>query len=391
MITVENADKVLKDYYLDAISSQLNDHISPFYSAIEKNTNHVVGKDVSLTVIRENARGITACSEDGDLPAPYKNRYLNITVPLKNLYGTIEISDKALRASRDKSGAFVNLLDAEMEGLVQSAKQDFRRMLFGDGTGVLFKIENSSGSNAYSVDHADLNLVGKCVDIYPSAAPGMHNDVLTAYIVDIDPSGRTVTFDRDLNEFTMGATVTGATAYAHDGKDGELTGLAALFDNDTVYGYDKFKETYFKPYIANANGPVNEEALCDVIDYLDENFNSTVNIIICSYKTKKKIAAFVADKKHIVNSIDVHTGVGTVTVNGITVYADKFCPDDRIYFLNTDDFSLNQLCDWEWLEDKGGKILKQVPGKAAYRATLVKYAELICKKPCGQGMLMISV
>lgn len=40
-----------------------------------------------------------------------------------------------------------------------------------------------------------------------------------------------------------------------------------------------------------------------------------------------------------------------------------------------------------WLEDEGGKILKQIPGKAAFSATLVKYAELICKKPCGQAVI----
>lgn len=40
-----------------------------------------------------------------------------------------------------------------------------------------------------------------------------------------------------------------------------------------------------------------------------------------------------------------------------------------------------------WLEDEDGRILKQIRGKAAYSATLVKYAELICRKPCGQAML----
>lgn len=40
-----------------------------------------------------------------------------------------------------------------------------------------------------------------------------------------------------------------------------------------------------------------------------------------------------------------------------------------------------------WLEDEDGKILKQIPGKAAYGATLVKYAELVCKKPYGQAMM----
>ena len=87
--------------------------------------------------------------------------------------------------------------------------------------------------------------------------------------------------------------------------------------------------------------------------------------------------------RRVVNTIDARAGYGAVTVNDVPVYADKFCPDDRILFVNTEDFSLNQLCDWEWLEDEDGRILKQIRGKAAYSATLVKYAELICRKLYG--------
>jgi hypothetical protein len=39
------------------------------------------------------------------------------------------------------------------------------------------------------------------------------------------------------------------------------------------------------------------------------------------------------------------------------------------------------------LEGEDGKILKQVPGKPVYTATLVKYAELMCSRPNGQGVL----
>ena len=70
--------------------------------------------------------------------------------------------------------------------------------------------------------------------------------------------------------------------------------------------------------------------------------------------------------------------------------SDRFCPEDRIYFVNTDDFVLNQLCDWSWLEDEGGRVLKQVACKAAYSATLVKYAELVCKKPYAQGLIILN-
>lgn len=51
MITIENADKALKTYYLDAVSAQL-DAVSPFYAAIEKNGTEVFGKEVKVTAVR---------------------------------------------------------------------------------------------------------------------------------------------------------------------------------------------------------------------------------------------------------------------------------------------------------------------------------------------------
>ena len=40
-----------------------------------------------------------------------------------------------------------------------------------------------------------------------------------------------------------------------------------------------------------------------------------------------------------------------------------------------------------WLEGEDGSVLRQVPGKPVYSATLVKYADLLCSRPNGQGML----
>lgn len=380
MITIQNADAALKDYYLDAVSAQLNDGVSPFFTAIEKGTDYVYGKDVKLAVVRGFAGNVMAGAEDGDLPDPHKNRYVNITAPLKNIYGTIEISDKAMRASRESSGAFVNLLNAEMEGLVSSAKQNFQRMLFGDGTGKLFTITDKVSDTVYNVDIVKEYFVGMQVDLYsplnkPSSALGV-------YIESVDKAAGTVTFGTAVTELVVGGNV-----YVHGSVNSELTGLGAIFDSPSLYGYTKTADPYFAPYKADANGKLTEGDLSDVLDYMEENFNSKINVILCSYKTRKKIAALIDANRRVVNTIDARTGYGVVTVNDVPVYADKYCPDDRILFLNSEDFALYQLCDWEWLEDEDGKILKQVPGKAAYSATLVKYAELVCRKPCGQAML----
>ena len=381
MITIQNADAALKDYYLDAVSAQLNDGISPFFTAIEKGTDFVYGKDVKLAVVRGNAGNVMAGAEDGALPDPHRNRYANITSPLKNLYGTIEISDKALRASRESSGAFVNLLNAEMEGLISSARQNFQRMLFGDGAGKLFTVTDRVTNSTFSVDNVKEYFTGMQVDIY-TLLETLAEEGAGIYIERVDKKAGTVTFSRDVTEMINGASV-----YVHGSMNNELTGLGAIFDSNELYGYVKANDKFFAPYKADANGKLTETALSDVLDYMEENFNSRINVILCSYKTRKKIAALIDANRRVVNTIDSRTGYGAVTVNDVPVYADKYCPDDRILFLNSDDFALYQLCDWEWLEDEDGKILKQIPGKAAYSATLVKYAELVCKKPCGQAML----
>ena len=67
--------------------------------------------------------------------------------------------------------------------------------------------------------------------------------------------------------------------------------------------------------------------------------------------------------------------------------ADRFVEDDAMYLLNTNDFTLHQLCDWKWLEGEDGRVLKQTPNYPTFSATLVKYAELICDKPNGQAKI----
>lgn len=85
--------------------------------------------------------------------------------------------------------------------------------------------------------------------------------------------------------------------------------------------------------------------------------------------------------------MDLAGGFKAITYNGTPIYADRFVKDDEMYLLNTDEFTLHQLCDWKWLEGDDGKVIKQNPDEATYCATLVKYADLICNKPNSQGKI----
>ncbi|MDE7075707.1 MAG: phage major capsid protein, partial [Clostridia bacterium] len=209
-----------------------------------------------------------------------------------------------------------------------------------------------------------------------------------ATITGVDTQNGQITVDKDCKEITFA----GGEKISIAGAEGnEIIGLSGIFDGEKLYGYNKSEETYFKPFIKHvAAASLTESDIIDVIDGLEEISDGKVNMILCSHKVRKQIAKLMSSSRRIVNTAEIAAGYSSIVINDVPVYADKFCPDDRIYFVNTYDFVLNQLCDWAWLEDEGGRILKQVAGKAAYSATLVKYAELICKKPFAQGAVILD-
>lgn len=382
MVTMASADSALKSYYLGAVTEQLNTAVNPFLAKIKQSTADVWGKEVRRLAQYGVNGGVGAGTEEGDLPSAAGNNYEQFVTTLKNLYGTLEISDKAVRASENNAGAFVNLLNAEMEGLVRSSAFNFGRMLFGDGSGVLCKVKSVSG-NTVTADSV-INLIeGMCVDILSSAGAEISG-----------ASARRITaVDRDKKTFTVsGNTLTGVEANnlvcVQGSYELELTGLGAIFQSTgTLYGLDRATHKWLVPYMKASVGTISELAIQMAIDRLEEQAGSRVDFIVCSWGVKRALQKALSESRMLTGTAELAGGYRAMTYNGIPVVADRFCPAGTMYLLNTSDFCLHQLCDWKWLEGDDGRVLKQVPGKPLYTATLVKYADLICTRPCGQGML----
>ncbi len=380
MVTLQTADNALKTFYLDAISAAMDGKISPFLSKIEKSETYVVGKEMSKTVKTGVNGGIGAGTETGDLPTASANDYVNFVAPLKNLYGTIEITDKAIRASANREGAFVNLLNDEMNSLIKSAKHNFSRMLFGDGSGKIATYVTASG-NVVTLDTVKGLEVGMSLDFY-------NGDTL------VQEAKKIIAVDRENREITLeGISWTSSTlasgAYAVTSGTPlrcELTGLGAIFSEQNIYGVDRSR-ALMKPYIKTSVGEISEEVIQKAIDVIEEQGGGKVNFILCSRGVRRALVAYCREKQITLSTTAIGENTAVMTFNGIPVVVDDFCPTGTMYLLNTDDFKLCQLCDWQWMEGEDGKILKQVAGKPVYTATLVKYVELLCEKPCGQGML----
>lgn len=379
-VNLTNAESALKNYYLDAVTEQLNNHINPFLARINKTTQNVVGNVVKKLVVAGVNGGIGAGAEDGALPRSGSSNYLTFTTPLKNLYGTIEISDKAIRASQNDSGAMVNLLNYEMESLVKSGNFNLSRMLYGDGSGFLCDI-NSFSNGVLGVSTTQNLYEGMLVDFITLGGSVMSSG-----------AGKRIKYvDKENNKIHI--DITGMQAEIENchlviqgslGK--ELTGLKAIFDTDSpLYGIERNVSNIMQPYKKLISLSVSE--LNKIIDDLEANTGNRPDTIICSLGVKRMISSMLLANGYDSPIVEIENGYKAATFNGIPIIGDRFCTKDTMYVLNSKDFTLNQLCDWQWLEDDDGRILKQVPGKPVYTATLVKYAELICSNPSGQAKI----
>ena len=381
-VTLTNADKALKTFYLDVIAEQLNTEANPLLGMIKQSTDDVWGKEIRKLAVYGLNGGIGAGTEEGNLPDSTGNNYEQFVLTLKNLYGTIEISDKAVRASENNSGAFVSLLNAEMEGLIKASGFNFGRMLFGDGSGTLATVTKVEGG-AITLDSVKNVMEGMLVDFRTTDGVEI-SGATQRRIIFVDRNKKTV----KVSGVTLGEEINGAIVTVQGSFGNEITGLKAIFDETgSLYGLDKASHSWLTPFVKKDAGEITEEMLQTALDEIEEKSGSSINFIVCSWGVRRALQKLFAENKRIIDVTELKGGYKAMSYNGIPIVADRFCPDGTLFMLNTLDFTLHQLCDWQWLEGDDGKVLKQIPGKPVYTATLVKYADLICARPCGQGMI----
>lgn len=382
MIDVINMDKVLRSVYLDVVSSSLNEKTSAFYKKVVKSGANVYGKDI-IAPCRIGINGGVACTEEtGNLPATSAPTLLNFKAPLVNIYGNLEISDKLLRVN-DGAGGAIDVLNYEIDTLLDSAKYNMRRMLFQNGDGILASMTAAGTSSmTIKVDHTRNVIEGMVVDLMSGNSAVMTGCRITL----VDKANSTVKLDK-----SVASSVTSGTNLVISGSyKCELYGIPYIFSGGGInlYGNTRSVIGYALPseYTESA---VDSSTLQSVVDRMEENGAERPDMILGSYTMRRK---------YIDSMNTAHLNIETLSdgdfkapgFNGIPVYAEPFIEDNTMFFLNTKDFIMAQLADWSWVEGSTHEILRPIYGKAAYTATLVKYCNLICRRPKAQAKLTYS-
>lgn len=376
MVTLQSAESALKSVYLGAVTELLNTKANPLLAKIEQTSTDVCGKEIRKAAKYGINGGVGAGDETGTLPTASSVSYLQFVATLKNLYGQIEISDKAIRASADGQGAFTDLLNSELTDLLNASKFNLGRMLYGDGSGKLATITDVEGK---TVDSTRNLAPGLLVDIYSAAGALVANGLK---ITDVSYEDGTI----ELSSWPT-SLANNAVMYVQGSKNKEITGIGSLFSSSgTLYGLSKSSYSFLNSY-SKTSSTLDEIVIQKVIDKLEMESGSVIDFIACSAKAKYAFQDYMASYKRNIDIMELNGGYKSLSYNGIPLVYDRFVPEGQMIFLDTKAFKLHQLCDWRYLETENGKILRQTQGKPTYTATLVKYCDLICDRPNGQGRI----
>lgn len=355
----------------------LNTTANPLLAKIEQTQADVYGNEIRTAVRWGINGGVGAGDEDGDLPVASGNKYLQFTSTLKNLYGQISISDKAIRAGREGMGAFTDLLNAEITGLMEASKFNLARMLYGDGTGFLTSI-TAVTDGVLTVQDTNNLIEGMLVDVYSTSA-GV--DKVAAKIVSIDRTEKKVTL-------SVAPTVTVGYLYNQGSKNKEITGIKSIFaTGGNLYGVPRSSIASLLPYTKSSTGTLDDVKIQEVIDRVENFANCTVDFIAMSQIAKYSYLDFLSSYKRNVDYMTTDTGFKAISFGGVPMVFERFVDSGTVYVMDTSTLKLHQLCDWRFLETENGNILRQAQDKPVYTATLVKYCDLICAKPNGLARL----
>lgn len=385
MLSVTALDSILKSYYLDAVCTQLNTGASPLYSKIEKTGVSVSGKNAVVPVVYGICGGLEAVAEDANLPDAYSSMHVALSVPLRNLYGTVEITDKALRVARDSVDGVTDILTSEIQAMITSARYNINRMIWGDGSGKLTEIGDLTGHTAknwFPVTNTAKLTEGMVVDVMRSSST-----VVTGLRVSyVDNIGKKIYFSTNVPSATPLAQ--DDVIYVHNSNSTEVNGIPYIFGNTpSYYGISKTLHPWLGGTSKDLSQTLSTDVMQEFLDDLEIGSGHKVDMIVCGNDVRRQYLKYLQASRSNVDYMNVDGGFKTLSYNGIPLDGDRFCPSGEMYFLDTDSLKMVQLCDWEWLEGTDRTILNKVAGKASYQAILVKYANFVSLMPRAVGRL----
>lgn len=382
MINLTTVSEALKVLYINPIREFVNMQADPFASRILQTSDNITGYQKIVRAVQIGANGgAGAGTETGILPVAGENLYKQFESTTKDLYGTISISDKILKSATGQSaGSFVNALQRDVDTLTKTLKFSLARQVYGDGSGKLCTLVANTATNATTVtmtSSVKFNVLpGLTVDVYNGSGTKISGSTAPR-IKDVNYSTGVVTLDSALT----GAITAGSYMTMQGSNNLELTGLGKVFSTSDLYGLTRADYSWMQPYTVTNLGALTEWKLQSVINQQEDVYDITINHIACGNAAYGYYMDLMNTRRQINDVMILEGGHKALKFNGIPLTRTKFLEDATIDLYDTSLFTMDQIADWEWMDDGVHGILQRNARYATYEGSLAKYCDMMCVLP----------
>jgi len=331
----------------------------------------------------------------GSLPVSNSGKYEGALIKSKKVYATCEIEREAIKASIGNEGAFVRATQETVKKTVESYMRNCSRILFSDGSGVLGKgpstgnvAGNGSLATPYLITVSDFNQAyweERDFVNYVTAFTGPGTGIAEATLLEVVAVNATTGVVSLVGTSAGLAALTGANpvpatgAFAMQGSLNAdpmgLQGIVAASIAGTGSLYNIPVQRRWSMTIANATtAGISADLMNGVMLDAERKFGKAPKMIMTGYNQFRKMLALMEDQKvynlpnrNIKGSLSFQ-GVEFMSTRGpIGIFVDRFCPDDRVFFLNDDFMEVHHRPDFGWFDDDGTVFLR-VANKDSYDA-----------------------
>lgn len=175
-----------------------------------------------------------------------------------------------------------------------------------------------------------------------------------------------------------------------NGAGGEINGVESIF-GETMYNLDATQSAEIAPHKTelSGDGALTETEILNFLDSYESHCESNpADIMLTHPSVRRALYEQLRENGSHVDLCEFKGGYSGFKFNGIPVYSDAKCNQNTMYALNSKDWAMHEMGDWDWVTSDSGGILNKNDDRATYTATIVKYADLLCDKPQFQGKVV---
>lgn len=317
-------------------------------------------------------------------------------------YSLATIDNETLEATKNDKGAFLQAAKTEIDGALMSISRSLGQALYGDGSGTIGQVGNSSYATAVLTlkDTNDVVNFEVGMVLGVSATSGGAARTGTLSVVSIDRDAGTVTMSGNLS---AGVSAIAQNDYIFvDGDNGaKLSGLSAWIQGTSVastafFGVDRTKDkTRLAGIKQTLTGMPLEQALQKLAARIAREggspewcFMSFDNYLALELSLGSRV------QYNNVSSTVANIGFTGIKIAGpkkpITVIPDVNCPNDRFYMLTPSTWTLRSLGKAPKLFNGDGLEYVRLTDADSVEVRCYYYAQLACSAPGYNGVGIIK-